>query len=118
MRLEDPALLGEGRISNETTHGVLTARSGQDTKADHGTTIGSEEGSDPDSLRSDAKAGSRAGRKPMPMDTFMCERCTKSFEVVLTVAERVAAKVACPTCGGGKVTPQMAIFTAKTSRKS
>jgi 3-phenylpropionate/trans-cinnamate dioxygenase ferredoxin subunit len=51
-RLEDPALLGEGRISNETTYGVLTARSGQDTKADQGTTIGSEEGSDPESLRS------------------------------------------------------------------
>ena len=54
----------------------------------------------------------------MPTYTFMCERCTKSFEVVLSVAERAAAKVACPTCGGGKITPQMAIFTAKTSRKS
>ena len=54
----------------------------------------------------------------MPTYTFMCERCKKSFEVVLAVAERTAAKVACPTCGGGEVTPQMAIFTAKTSRKS
>ena len=54
----------------------------------------------------------------MPTYTFMCERCKKSFEVVLTVAERAAAKAACPTCGGGQVTPQMAIFTAKTSRKS
>jgi putative FmdB family regulatory protein len=54
----------------------------------------------------------------MPTYTFMCERCKKSFEVVLTVAERGAVKVACPTCGGGKVTPQMAIFIAKTSRKS
>jgi putative FmdB family regulatory protein len=50
--------------------------------------------------------------------TFLCERCKKSFEVVLTVAARAAATVACPTCGGGAVTPQMAIFTAKTSRKS
>jgi putative FmdB family regulatory protein len=49
---------------------------------------------------------------------FMCERCKKSVEVVLTVAERAAAKVACPTCGGGEVTPQMAVFTARTSRKS
>ena len=54
----------------------------------------------------------------MPTYAFMCERCEKSFEVVLTVAERAAAKVACPTCGGGEVTPRMAIFTAKTSRKS
>jgi len=54
----------------------------------------------------------------MPTYTFMCERCTKSFEVVLTVAERAAAKVACPSCGGGKVTPQMAIFTAKTHERA
>jgi putative FmdB family regulatory protein len=53
----------------------------------------------------------------MPTYAFMCERCKKSFEVVLTVAERAVAK-ACPTCGGAQVTPQMAIFTAKTSRKS
>jgi len=66
----------------------------------------------------DAQAGSPAGRKPMPTYTFMCERCKKSFEVVLAVAERTAAKVACPTCGGREVTPMMAIFTAKTSRKS
>jgi hypothetical protein len=57
-----------GRISNEKTHGVLRASQdlrptagfrrscpsppGQDTKADHGTTIGSREASDPDALRS------------------------------------------------------------------
>jgi hypothetical protein len=33
----------------------------------------------------------------MPTYAFMCERCKKSFEVVLTVAERAAAKVARPT---------------------
>jgi putative FmdB family regulatory protein len=54
----------------------------------------------------------------MPTYAFMCARCTKSFEVVLTVAERAAAKVACPTRGGGEITPETAIITAKTSRKS
>jgi putative FmdB family regulatory protein len=55
----------------------------------------------------------------MPKYEFMCESCKKSFEVVLTAAERAAANVQCPTCGSGEeVTPQMAIFTAKTSRKS
>jgi putative FmdB family regulatory protein len=58
------------------------------------------------------------GRKSMPKYEFMCESCKKSFEVVLTAAERAAANVQCPTCGRGEVTPQMAIFTAKTSRKS
>ena len=32
----------------------------------------------------------------MPTYAFMCERCKKSFEVVLTVADRAAAKAACP----------------------
>jgi len=54
----------------------------------------------------------------MPKYEFMCEICKKSFEVVLTAAERAAGKVRCPTCGSGDVTPQIAIFTAKTSRKS
>ena len=85
----------QGSMSNADIHGVRTGSSGQDPQAD-----------------------SCAGREPMPTYAFMCERCKKSFEVVLTVAERAAPKAACPTCGGAQVTPQMAIFTAKTSRKS
>jgi len=54
----------------------------------------------------------------MPKYEFMCESCKKSFEVVLTAAERAAGKIACPTCGGREVKPQMAIFSAKTSQKS
>jgi putative FmdB family regulatory protein len=65
-----------------------------------------------------AKTVGQGGRKSMPKYEFMCESCKKSFEVVLTAAERAAANVQCPTCGSGEVTPQMAIFTAKTSRKS
>jgi putative FmdB family regulatory protein len=53
----------------------------------------------------------------MPKYEFRCESCKKNFEVVLTFAERATAKVACPACGS-KVTPQMVMFTAKTSRKS
>ena len=47
----------------------------------------------------------------MPKYEFRCESCKKSFEVVLTTAERATANVQCPTCGSGEVTPQMAIFT-------
>ncbi len=54
----------------------------------------------------------------MPTYEFMCETCKKSFEVVLTAAERGAAKVQCPACSSATVTPRMAMFTAKTSRKS
>jgi putative FmdB family regulatory protein len=54
----------------------------------------------------------------MPTYEFMCEACKQSFEVVLTAAERGAASVQCPACGSATVTPRMAMFTAKTSRKS
>ncbi|MBI4561849.1 MAG: zinc ribbon domain-containing protein [Candidatus Rokubacteria bacterium] len=54
----------------------------------------------------------------MPRYEFMCESCDKSFEVTLTLQERADAKVRCPSCGSEKVSPQMTVFTAKTTRKS
>ena len=54
----------------------------------------------------------------MPKYEFLCETCKKTFETVLSTAERAAAKISCPSCGGRDVTPQMAMFSAKTSRKS
>ena len=36
----------QGRVDNETIHGVPTVNSGQDTTADHGPAIGSREASD------------------------------------------------------------------------
>ena len=54
----------------------------------------------------------------MPRYEFMCGKCQKSFEVVLTAAERDAGNLACPTCGSRAVTPQLTMFSAKTSRKS
>jgi putative FmdB family regulatory protein len=110
----------QGRCGNENTHGVLDGTSRQATKTNHRTTIGSREAPDPEQtlFARRAKAVGHDGRMPMPKYEFMCENCRKNFEVMLTAAERAVAKVACPTCGGGDVTPQMAIFTAKTSRKS
>jgi putative FmdB family regulatory protein len=54
----------------------------------------------------------------MPKYEFLCESCERSFELTLTLPERADAKIRCPNCGGETVTPQMTIFTAKTSRKS
>jgi putative FmdB family regulatory protein len=53
----------------------------------------------------------------MPKYEFMCERCKKGFEVVLTAAERSAATSTCPTCGGRQVTPQMAIFSENFTKE-
>ncbi len=54
----------------------------------------------------------------MPRYEFLCNKCKKSFEVTLTLAERASAQIRCPSCGSDKVTPQMSVFTAKTSRKA
>ncbi len=54
----------------------------------------------------------------MPTYEFLCESCGKEFEVTLSLSERAQAKIKCPGCESERVTPQMAVFTAKTSRKS
>jgi putative FmdB family regulatory protein len=54
----------------------------------------------------------------MPRYEFMCESCEKGFEATLTLAERANVNVKCPSCGSEKVTPQLTVFTPKTSRKS
>ena len=54
----------------------------------------------------------------MPRYEFRCESCEKDFEATLTMTERANARVKCPKCGTTKITPQLTVFTAKTSRKS
>ena len=108
----------KGGFGNGKTHGVLEVTSGQDKETNHPGTIASKEARDRDSLRAVRSGRCRRSEGAMPRYEYMCERCKKSFDVVLAGAERAAVKVQCPTCGSGAVTPQMAIFTAKTSRKS
>jgi putative FmdB family regulatory protein len=54
----------------------------------------------------------------MPTYVFVCEKCKKSFEKIMTILEREKGDVSCPTCKGKKVTPQLAGFVAQTRRKS
>lgn len=54
----------------------------------------------------------------MPRYEFLCEKCKKSFELIMTIAEREKVKVKCPKCKGTKVVPQLAPFMAQTSKKS
>ena len=54
----------------------------------------------------------------MPRYEFKCESCERSFEATLSLTERANAEIKCPNCGSEKVTPQLTVFTAKTSRKS
>ena len=54
----------------------------------------------------------------MPRYEFMCEKCNKPFEVIMTFTEREKDEVQCPTCHGSKVRPQFSGFVAQTAKKS
>jgi putative FmdB family regulatory protein len=54
----------------------------------------------------------------MPRYEFLCEKCQKPFELIMTISEREKAKPKCPTCKGTKVEPQFSGFMAQTQKKS
>jgi len=54
----------------------------------------------------------------MPRYEFLCEKCGKPFELIMTISEREKAQVKCPKCKGAKVVPQLGGFMAQTSKKS
>jgi putative FmdB family regulatory protein len=54
----------------------------------------------------------------MPRYEFLCEKCQKPFELVMTLSERDKAVVKCPTCKGTKVVPQFSGFMTQTGKKS
>jgi putative FmdB family regulatory protein len=58
------------------------------------------------------------GDPRMPLYEFHCKKCNKPFSLTLTIKEREAGKIACPTCGSSEAEPLMTAFFAKTSRKS
>ncbi len=54
----------------------------------------------------------------MPRYEFLCEKCKKSFEQIMTISEREKGGVKCPKCKGTRVVPQLSGFMAQTSKKS
>ncbi len=54
----------------------------------------------------------------MPRYEFMCEKCKKPFELIMTISEREKAKPHCPKCKGTKVTSQLSGFMTQTAKKS
>jgi putative FmdB family regulatory protein len=44
----------------------------------------------------------------MPRYEFLCETCQKSFELIMTIAERDKATPKCPTCKGTGSCPSSA----------
>jgi putative FmdB family regulatory protein len=54
----------------------------------------------------------------MPQFVFLCQDCTKEFTQILHFADLEKGSVACPHCGGKRVTLAVAVFSAVTSKKS
>jgi putative FmdB family regulatory protein len=54
----------------------------------------------------------------VPHYEFLCQKCTKPFELTMTISERQKAKVKCPKCKSTKVVPQLGSFMAQASKKS
>jgi putative FmdB family regulatory protein len=54
----------------------------------------------------------------MPSYEYRCEKCRKTFTVVLTIKEHESKRIACPKCKSRVVKQQISPFFAKTSRKA
>jgi putative FmdB family regulatory protein len=54
----------------------------------------------------------------MPTYDYRCEKCRKSFSLMMTMSQHDGKKPACPKCGSRRVRQRMASFFAVTSKKS
>ena len=54
----------------------------------------------------------------MPQYVFLCQDCNKEFTQTLHIAGFEKGGVACPHCGGKRLTQVVAAFSAVTPRKS
>ena len=54
----------------------------------------------------------------MSLYVFHCQDCNKEFTQTLHIADLEKGGVACPHCGGKRVTQLVTAFSAVTSKKS
>ena len=54
----------------------------------------------------------------MPTYDFLCEKCKKSFSLMLKVSEYEKKKYRCPKCKSKKLRQQITSFQTITSKKS
>jgi putative FmdB family regulatory protein len=54
----------------------------------------------------------------MPSYDFACQSCQATFTLSLSMRDREAGNIHCPTCGGTNVRPLISRFMVKTSKKS
>ncbi len=54
----------------------------------------------------------------MPRYEFLCLKCRKPFELIMSISERQKTQPKCPKCKGTKVVPQLGGFMVQTAKKS
>lgn len=54
----------------------------------------------------------------MPVYDYRCQKCGKTFSIMMSVNEKETKKVKCPDCKSRSVKPQFGRFFAVTSKKS
>jgi putative FmdB family regulatory protein len=54
----------------------------------------------------------------MPQYEYVCNKCKKTFSLIMTLAEYDKGNVACPKCKSKKVEQKVAPFFTVTSKKS
>jgi len=54
----------------------------------------------------------------MPTYEFLCEKCKKTFSVILKLADYEKKNYQCPLCKGKDLIQQVSSFQTVTSRKS
>jgi len=58
------------------------------------------------------------GGHAMPIYSYTCKECKKSFTRQMTITEYGKARVACPKCNSKKVEQKVAAFFAVSAKKS
>jgi putative FmdB family regulatory protein len=58
------------------------------------------------------------GGHPMPIYSYTCKECKKSFTQQMTLTEYEKGRVACPKCNSKKVEQKVAAFFAVSAKKS
>jgi putative FmdB family regulatory protein len=54
----------------------------------------------------------------MPTYEFYCEKCKKSFDLILSISEYEKGKYSCPKCKAKELKQQISSFQTVTSKKS
>ena len=54
----------------------------------------------------------------MPTYDFYCEKCDKSFTIIISISDYEKKKFNCPKCKGKKLKQRVTSFQTVTSKKS